>query len=124
MVLTQSLLALAACLFCIHGPASAVVPGAVSSTAVFVCDYRAIGALHPDPKLRNKDRLAAKLCPAALLPRDYALARYSIDRDPEGLSGYFFVNARTLHIDAQLEKAVEVLKSELSAKKTSPPSGQ
>jgi len=85
--------------------ASAVVPGAVSSTAVAVCDFRAVGALHPDPKLRNQDRLAAKLCPNTVLPRDYPLARLALDRDPEGLSGYFFVHARTLHIDAQFEKA-------------------
>ena len=84
----------------------AVTPGAVSTTAVAVCDFRAVGAQHPDRKLRNKDSLAARICPPAnVLPRDYALARMSIDRDPEGLSGYFFVNARTLHIDAQLERA-------------------
>ena len=102
---TASAIACCALLLCGTRPAPAVVPDAVSSTAKFVCDYRAIGALHPDPKLRNKDRLAAKLCPATILPHDYAMARYSIDRDPEGLSGYFFVNARTLHIDAQLVKA-------------------
>jgi len=88
------------------GHAAAVTPGTVSSTAVAVCDFRAVGALHPDPRLRNMDRLAAKLCPTAMtLPRDYALARLALDRDPEGLAGYFFVNARTLHIDAQLVKA-------------------
>jgi methyltransferase (TIGR00027 family) len=88
------------------GHAVAVTPGAVSSTAAAVCDFRAVGALHPDRKLRNQDRLAAKLCPTAMtLPRDYPLARLALDRDPEGLSGYFFVNARTLHIDAQLVKA-------------------
>jgi methyltransferase (TIGR00027 family) len=88
------------------GHAAAVSPGAVSSTAAAVCDFRAVSALHPDPKLRNQDRLAAKLCPVATtLPRDYPLARLALDRDPEGLSGYFFVSARTLHIDAQLVKA-------------------
>jgi methyltransferase (TIGR00027 family) len=40
-----------------------------------------------------------------MLPRDYPLARLALDRDPEGLSGYYFVNARTLHIDAQLVEA-------------------
>lgn len=94
-----------ALLLCGTPPASGVVDGAVSSTAAFVCDCRAVAALHPDPRLRNKDRLAANLCPASILPRDYALARSIIDRDPEGYSGYFFVNARTLHIDAQLVKA-------------------
>ena len=95
------LVALLAC-----GQAAAVLPGAVSSTAAAVCDFRAVGALHPDPKLRNQDRLAEKLCPVStVLPRDYPLARLALDRDPEGLSGYFFVNARTLHIDAQLVAA-------------------
>ena len=100
--------ALAACVVALlaGGHAAAVTPGAVSSTAMAVCDFRAVGALHPDPKLRNRDRLAAKLCPTSMtLPRDYALARLALERDPEGLSGYFFVNARTLHIDAQLAKA-------------------
>lgn len=95
-----------ALLLCSARQAPAVVEGTVSSTAGYVCDYRAIAALHPDPRLRNKDRLAAKLCTATILPRDYALARSLIDTDPEGYSGYFFVNARTLHIDAQLAKAV------------------
>lgn len=94
-----------ALLLCGTIPASAVYFGAVSSTAAFVRDYRAVAALHPDPRLRNKDQLAARLCPPALLPRDYAVARQLIDQDPEGFSGYFFVNARTLHIDAQLAKA-------------------
>lgn len=101
--MTRAAALLAALLACGH--AAAVVPGAVSWTAVAVCDFRAVGALHPDPKLRNRDRLAAKLCPNTVLPRDYPLARLALDRDPEGLSGYFFVNARTLHIDAQLVKA-------------------
>jgi len=101
------LLASAACLLCAAWRASAVTPGELSSTAGFVCDYRAVGAQHPDPKLRNQDRLAAKLCPATLLPRDYAAARSVIETDPEGFSGYFFVNARTRHIDEQLVQAVK-----------------
>jgi methyltransferase (TIGR00027 family) len=87
--------------------AIAVVPGAVSSTAVYVCEYRAIGARNPDPKLRNPDRLAGKLCPSTGMPQDFALARQVMDRDPERYSGYFFVNARTLHIDAQLVAAAK-----------------
>jgi methyltransferase (TIGR00027 family) len=89
------------------GAARAVVPGAVSSTAVYVCEYRAIGALNPDPKLRNQDRYAGRFCPFGVLPRDYALARQVIGRDPEPYSGYFFVNARTRHIDAQLVAAAK-----------------
>lgn len=89
----------------VGGHAVAVDPGAVSVTAAAVCNYRAVGARHPDPKLRNQDRLADRLCTPIVLPRDYALARAAIDREPEKLSGYFFVNARTLHIDAQLRRA-------------------
>jgi methyltransferase (TIGR00027 family) len=86
-------------------PVWAVQEGAASITAALVCDFRAVGALHPDKSLRNKDTLAAKLCSPRLLPYDYAIARATIDVDPEGYSGYFFVNSRTRHIDEQLEKA-------------------
>ena len=89
------------------GAAAAVVPGAESTTAVAVCEYRAIGALNPDPKLRGPDKLAARFCPFGFLPRDYALARQVMGRDPELYSGYFFVNARTRHIDAQLVAAAK-----------------
>ncbi len=40
----------------------AVPPGQASSTAEYVCAYRGIAAQHPDPKLRNPDYLADKLC--------------------------------------------------------------
>ena len=73
------------------GVAVAVVPGAESTTAVAVCEYRAIGALNPDPLLRGPDRLAGKFCPFGFLPRDYALARLVMDRDTvvnnDGLHG-------------------------------------
>ena len=85
----------------------ALQEGAASITAAAVCDFRAVGALHPDKSLRNRDTLAAKLCSPRILPYDYALARGTIDLDPEGYSGYFFVNSRTRHIDEQLEKAAQ-----------------
>jgi methyltransferase (TIGR00027 family) len=88
-------------------PARAVQEGAASTTAAFVCNFRAVGALHPDRSLRNGDTLAAKFCSPRLLPYDYALARATIDLDPEGYSGYFFVNSRTRHIDEQLVKAAK-----------------
>lgn len=100
------LLAAAAAALCI-APAGAVPEGAASVTAAAVCDFRAVGALHPDKGLRNKDTLAAKLCSPRILPHDYAIARGAIDLDPEGYSGYFFVNARTRHIDEQLERAAK-----------------
>jgi len=86
-------------------PAWAMREGAASVTAAAVCDFRAVAALHPDPSLRNQDTLAAKFCSPRVLPYDYASARGAIDLDPEGYSGYFFVNSRTRHIDEQLIKA-------------------
>ncbi len=85
--------------------AFAVPPGSVSWTAEAVCEFRAIAAQHPDPKLRNKDNLAGKLCGQVLLPRKYASAREMIDGNPEAYAGYFYVNARTRHIDARLVQA-------------------
>ena len=90
----------AALLFCgVLQPAYAVKTGQVSVTAEFVCAYRAIAAQHPDPKLRNPDQLAGKLCPQrAPLPRAYEEARKFIDYNGETYAGYFYVNARTLYI--------------------------
>lgn len=88
-------------------PAIAVPPGQVSKTAIYVCVYRAIAAQHPDPLLRNPDSLAGKLCSdVQFLPEDYASARSMIDTGGESYSGYFFVNARTLYIDAALRQAI------------------
>jgi len=87
------------------GTAQAVRPGAVSTTAEATCGYRAVAAQHPDPKLRNPDDLAAKLCRwSSPLPRDYASARPVIDQG-ETYAAFFYVNARTHYIDAALKKA-------------------
>lgn len=90
---------------CSTGSALAVPVGAASGTAEMVCELRALAAQHPDPKLRGGDDLAAKLCTSSLLPREYAEARPIIDAQPELLAAFFFVNARTHHIDARLEQA-------------------
>ena len=87
------------------GPALAVPDGVASGTAEMVCELRALAAQHPDPKLRGRDHLAARLCNASLLPRAYADARPIIDAQPELLSAFFYVNARTHHVDARLEQA-------------------
>ena len=85
--------------------AHAVPTGKVSTTAEAVCAYRALAAQHPDPKLRNPDDLAAKLCRwQSPLPLDYASARPIIDQG-ETYSAFFFVNARTHYFDAALRKA-------------------
>ena len=90
---------------CFALPAHAVRPGEVSTTAEAVCGYRALAAQHPDPKLRNPDDFAAKLCRwQSPLPRDYAGARPIIDQS-ETYATFFYVNARTHYIDAALRKA-------------------
>lgn len=92
---------------CFAGAALALNPGEVSITAESVCRFRAIAAQHPDPKLRNADGLAEKLCPAGrmALPRDYAEARRTIDISGEQFASYFYVNARTHYFDAAVARA-------------------
>jgi len=106
MALTRAgvlLWALAAWL--IAQPTQAVPPGQVSRTAEATCGYRAIASQHPDPKLRNPDDLAAKLCRwQSPLSRDYASARHMIDQG-ETYAAFFYVNARTHYIDTALKKA-------------------
>lgn len=88
-------------------PVHAVRPGEVSWTAEGVCASRAVGALAPDPKIRNPDYLAAKFVSPAywrysvFKKDDYALnirvvKAYRADT-------YFLVNARTHKIDEALK---------------------
>jgi methyltransferase (TIGR00027 family) len=97
---------IAACAAALLIPAAhAVPPGKVSTTAEAVCAYRALAAQHPDPKLRNPDDLAAKLCRwQSPLPLDYASARPIIDQG-EAYSAFFYVNARTHYFDAAVREA-------------------
>jgi methyltransferase (TIGR00027 family) len=98
--------ALAAGIFATAPASQAVNPGEVSGTAEGTCAFRAIGAQHPDPKLRNADDVAIKLCKWRLqLSRDYASARTQIDNMGDAFAAYFYVNARTHYIDAALRKA-------------------
>ncbi|MEP6875847.1 MAG: SAM-dependent methyltransferase [Burkholderiales bacterium] len=83
----------------------AVPPGEVSSSAETVCMLRAIGAQHPDPKLRNADTLASRFCPLPAEFATYEAARAAINLNPQQSAGFFYVNARTLHIDAMLLRA-------------------
>lgn len=100
------LTALAACLLWISA-ALAVKPGEVSTTAESTCAWRAIAAQHPDPKLRNPDDMAHKLCRSRLpLSKDYGEARKKIDELGERWSAYFYVNARTHYIDTSLKRAL------------------
>lgn len=95
-----------AALLCAAQPAPAVPPGQPSTTAEWVCAYRGIGAQHPDPKLRNPDYLAEKLCRRpGQFSDEYAGSRLVIDTYPETYAGYFMVNVRTQYIDAALRRA-------------------
>ena len=77
--------------------------GRVSTTAESVCALRAIAARHPDPKIRNPDYLAQQFVSEAYW-RTTPFAN-----DPERARhnpNYFWVNARTHHIDALLGEAL------------------
>ena len=87
------------------GSVRAVPPGSVSTTAALTCELRALAAQHPDPKLRGGDALAGKFCEAIRLPREYEYARDVMDTDLEAYADFFYVNARTRHIDAMLERS-------------------
>lgn len=92
---------------CAMQAAHAVRPGQPSGTAEVVCAYRGIAATHPDPKLRNPDFLADKLCSRpGLFPHDYAGARQVIDTNGVMFAAYFMINVRTHYIDAALRRAV------------------
>jgi methyltransferase (TIGR00027 family) len=77
--------------------------GRVSVTAESVCALRAVAAKHPDPKVRNPDYLAERFV-------DEAFWRATPYRgDPERARhhpSYFYVNARTHHMDALLAEAL------------------
>lgn len=85
--------------------ATALEPGEVSLVAEMHAGYRAIGAMHPDRKVRNPDYLARDLLPpnfwtvGPLLP-DYNRARMFIKT--YRISRYFTANALTRHIDGIL----------------------
>lgn len=86
--------------------ALAVRPGQPSTTAEWVCAYRGIGAQHPDPKLRNPDDLAQKLCSRpGMFADDYARSRRVIDDNGVMYAAYFMINVRTHFIDAALRRA-------------------
>lgn len=82
--------------------ALAVEPGQVSRTALTACAYRAIGALDPDPNTRNPDYLAGKLLGRAF---DFAVEVGRFRSEPR--RAFFFVTARTKHIDALLKEALK-----------------
>src|SRR5258706_3734453 len=101
----RSCIAVAA--FCSMEASLAVRPGQPSGTAEVVCSYRGIAAQHPDPKLRNPDDVAEKLCSRlGVFPEDYAGARRVIDNGGVTFAAYFMINVRTHYIDAALRRAL------------------
>ena len=91
--------------------ACAVEPGKTSYTAEAVCAFRSIGALDPDPKTRNPDHMAGQFVSSAFtqsfpgLGLDYEDAKIAIDRMNSGV--FYYVNARTHHMDAMLAQALK-----------------
>ena len=90
----------------------AVEPGEVSWTAQSACFFRATAAQHPDPKLRNPDYLAEKFLGDTHwrwtflnLKDDYEIARMHMK--VYGGCNYYYVNARTHHIDALLKQMAD-----------------
>jgi methyltransferase (TIGR00027 family) len=92
----------------------AVEKGRISQTAEGVAVYRAIGSMDPDDKIRNNDILAEKFVP--LEKWDYHLREPIAKKDFPRFkrliktfhtSAYFYINARTKHIDAILSDALK-----------------
>ena len=77
--------------------------GRVSTTAESVCVLRAIAAKHVDPKIRNPDYLAEKFVSEEI----WRTSPFRNDPDRARHNPvYFWVNARTHHIDALLVEAL------------------
>jgi methyltransferase (TIGR00027 family) len=77
--------------------------GRVSTTAESVCALRAVAAKHLDPKVRNPDYLAEKFVSAEF----WRASPFRDDPDRARHNpNYFWVNARTHHMDALLVEAL------------------
>ncbi len=93
------------------GQVRAVEPGKTSYTAEVVCALRSIGALDPDPKTRNPDQMAKLFVNPALntsfpgLGLAFEDAKLAMDQMNNGV--FYYVNARTLHIDVLLTQALK-----------------
>ena len=99
--------------FIIIPPSAQTTPGAEpekpSYSAQVVAAYRAIGAHDPDEKTRNPDYFAEKfICSGFLetigLSLDFELYRKLLKTSRVRSSVYYYVNARTHHIDTILKK--------------------
>lgn len=105
--------AFAALLLVLFGvaPTLAVEKGQTSYTAEAVCAFRSIAALDPDPKTRNPDTLAKHFVNPEMVGRFPGLglafepAKVAIDTMDNGV--FYYVNARTHHMDRLLTKALD-----------------
>lgn len=89
--------------------APAAEPEKPSHTAQVVAAYRAIGAHDPDEKIRNPDYLAEKFIGSGFLETiglssDFELSRKLLKTRRVMSFVYYYVNARTHHIDTVLKK--------------------
>ncbi len=109
-------LGIAACLlwslaFICTLPALAVEKGKVSTTAEVVCAFRSIAALDPDPKTRNPDSMAQYFVNPDMMGRfpglglEFEDAKVAMDYLDTGT--FYYVNARTLHMDNLLQQALD-----------------
>ena len=91
--------------------AGSVEPGQTSLTAEVVCALRSIGATDPDPKTRNPDDMAKHFVNPALkgrIPRlglAFEDAKVAMDLMDNGV--FYYVNARTHHIDRLLSQSLQ-----------------
>lgn len=110
-ILLESTLCLALFLSLSPSPGGAVDKGKTSYTAEVVCAFRSIGALDPDPKTRNPDFMAKHFVNPALrskipgLGLDFEDAKTAMDLLGNG--AFYYVNARTRHIDSLLIAALK-----------------
>lgn len=92
-------------------PAVAVEKGKISTTAEVVCAFRSIAALDPDPKTRNPDYMAKDFVNPAMkgvvpgLGQTFEAAKIAFEVQDTGV--FYYVNARTLHMDKLLKQALD-----------------
>lgn len=84
------------------------IEAAPSWTAGLVTAFRAIAALDPDGKIRNPDFLAMSFVSPLFWERSPFRKEFAISRrmmEEWNIGTYFYVNARTKHIDSTLREA-------------------
>jgi len=98
----------AALILAIPAGVFAVRPNEISLAAEMGAAQRAVAGMHPDKKLRNPDYLAEKFVSDDF----WHYYHYSRDFDTSmkfvktfRIGGYYYVNARTMHIDKLLQDA-------------------